>query len=687
MLQLKTVLLWYIQYVLQRILLASVLFFFPVILLASNIEPKVHLLPLPKKIEWHRGDFPISSVQITNSTLNPRVRNWIQDVGLKIENRAKVRLTFSYVDNIDGVLVNQDQAYHMSVRNRRILIKAVTDQGIFNALQTLRQLLFVRNETLHVHASTITDWPAFPIRGFMHDVGRGFIPIEEIKNQIRLLSKFKINVFHWHLTEDIAWRLQSRVFPQLTAMDNFLRLPGKYYTIEEARGLVEFAKDHNVLLIPEIEMPGHSQAFYRAMGHDMQSAEGMRLLKIVMEEILEEVFYDLPYIHIGTDEVVFTNLEFVPTMVDFIRSRGHKVIIWNPGWPVKAGDVDMIQMWSYQGRLHEGIPAIDCRYHYINHFDTFSDIVGLFHSNIAGVPYSNDQVAGAIIALWNDRHVDTVYEILNQNNFYPSMLTLAERAWVGGGDEYVTERGVNICPHNEQELKLFKDFEQRLLHFKDEKFQNLPFPYVRQTNVKWRITDPFPNHGDLSRVFPPEQELKETYVYNGIEYATHKAIGAGIYLRHVWGDLVPAFFEKPAPNHTAYAFTWVYSPKAQHAGLFAGFQNYSRSERDLPPPQGKWDFNGSRIWLNEKEILPPIWENTHTTRSSEISLRNENWEARPPIPVFLEEGWNRVLIKLPIGAFTRPEVRLVKWMFTAVFVTTDGRHALEGIVYSPDKKL
>jgi len=658
-------------------------------LTAGIEEPqKPFLLPQPKLVEWRNKEFPLSEVRLSRSDIDlfPHLSFWLQEAGLKISANARIRLSVVMVEKIEKATVNQNEAYVLDVRNRRILINAVSEKGVFNAIQTLRQLLFEKNGRQWVHACKITDWPAFSVRGFMHDVGRGFIPIEEIKNQIRILSQFKINVFHWHLTEDIAWRLESKIFPQLTAYDNFLRLPGKYYTQAEARQLVEFSKKHNVLVIPEIEMPGHSQAFYRAMGHDMQSEEGMRLLKIVMDEVVE-LFHDLPYIHIGTDEVVFTNPEFVPVMVEYLRAKGKRVIHWNPGWDSKAGEIDMIHMWSYRGELHEGIPAIDSRYHYINHFDTFSDIVGLFHSNIAGAKQSNPQVAGSIIALWNDRHVDCTFEKLNQNNFYPSMLTLAERAWVGGGEQYITQRGVNILPENEKELKLFKEFENRLLHFKDKVFEGLPFPYVRQTNVRWRITDGFPNQGDMSRVFPPERELKVEYEYQGRVFETREAIGATIYLRHVWGNLVPAFFENPEPNHTAYAYTWVFSPEAKQAGLFVGFQNYSRSESDLPPPQGQWDFQGSRIWLNDIEILPPVWENTHTRRSNEISLRNENWEARPPVQVSLEKGWNKVLIKLPVGAFTRPEIRLVKWMFTAVFVTPDGRDALDGIVYSPDKIL
>ena len=81
--------------------------------------------------------------------------------------------------------------------------------------------------------------------------------------------------------------------------------------------------------------------------------------------------------------------------------------------------------------------------------------------------------------------------------------------------------------------------------------------------------------------YSPEQELKESYEYEGKTYGTRKAIGVGIYLRHVWGTMVPAFYKDPKENHTSYAYTWVYSPKDQEVGLWAEFQNYSRSEMDL----------------------------------------------------------------------------------------------------------
>jgi len=225
------------------------------------------------------------------------------------------------------------------------------------------------------------------------------------------------------------------------------------------------------------------------------------------------------------------------------------------------------------------------------------------------------------------------------------------------------------------------------LWHKEHTFDGYPFAYVRQTNVKWNITDAFPNEGNLAKAFPPEETLQDSYSYGGKTYNVRPAIGAGIYLRHVWGTLIPGFYKEPKENHTAYAYTYVYSPKEQNVGLWAEFQNYGRSEADLPPLPGKWDYKESRIWINEQEILPPVWTATHRTKSNEIALGNENCVARPPLEVHLQKGWNKVLLKLPVGKFVSPEVRLVKWMFTTVFVTLDGQKAVEGLIYSPNKTL
>lgn len=570
-----------------------------------------------------------------------------------------------YVSQIEGAKF-QEEAYHLLITKKGILLEATTPKGMYWGRQTLEQLKTTKNKKIYLPQCEITDWPAFRIRGFMHDVGRSFIPVEELKREISLLSRYKINVFHWHLTENQAWRLECKKYPQLNAPENMERENGKFYTLEEARQLVEFCKQHQVLLIPEIDMPGHSAAFERTFKTDMQSEKGTQILKDIIDEVCAT--FDVPYLHIGTDEVQFTNPDFVPMMVKYIRDKGKKVISYNPGWNYKPGEIDMTQLWSYRGKAQKGIPAIDCRYHYANHFDTYADLVAMFNSRIYNQPEGSDDLAGCIVAFWNDRYIDNTPQLLAENNFYPYMLTLAERAWRGGGNCYFDGKGTLLWEDEPEQLAAFKEFEDRLLWQKNTWLKEVPFPYVRQTQSKWQITDAFPNGGDLNKVFPPEEKEDSVYQYEGKTYKTRKIIGNGIYLRHVWGTLVPGFYANPQENHTAYATRWIYSPKERKTKLALEFQNYSRSESDLAPRQGTWDYKCSRAWLNGQEIMPPVWKNTNTERSNEITLKNENYMSRPAIDITLKKGWNKLMLKLPVGKFSSKETRLVKWMFTAALV-------------------
>ena len=647
-------------------------------------QTSISLLPKPQLYKDTGKNFTMGKVKLSTPVLRPEWEVFIMNAGGEIVEHSSSVIEVELVPSIEEARLNGAEAYRLSVSNKRIKIEAVTEQGVYWAMQTLRQLERKKGKRSSVAGCEIVDWPAFRIRGFMQDVGRSYISMEELKREIEILSRFKINVFHWHLTENQAWRLESKIFPMLNDSVNTIRMPGKYYTLEEARDLVDFCKKHQVLLIPEIDMPGHSAAFVRAFRHDMQSPEGMKILKLLLDEVCET--FDVPYLHIGTDEVEFTNPHFVPEMVAYVRSKGKKVISWNPGWHYKPGEIDMTHLWSYRGKAQPGIPAIDSKFHYLNHFDVFGDIVALYNSRIYNQTEGSEDIAGTILALWHDRLIDKEWNLVIENGLYPNMLAIAERAWRGGGTEYFDGLGTILPPEDTEAFKEFADFEKRMLWHKEHTFKGYPFAYVKQTNVKWNITDAFPNDGNLSKVFPPEEELKDSYEYEGKTYGVRQATGAGIYLRHVWGNMVPAFYADPQENHTAYAYTWVYSPKAQEVGLWAEFQNYSRSEMDLAPLPGKWDYKESRIWINDKEILPPVWTDTHKVKSYEVPLGNENCVGRPPLAVHLNKGWNKVFLKLPIGKFKMAETRLVKWMFTTVFVTLDGEKAVEGLIYSPKKQ-
>ena len=669
---------------------------------AQTTQAKInHLLPKPQAVEKQAGSAfalnrPVTIVDPTNSTL---LQKFFTDNGCTVaENGAAVTVTV--VSEIEGSYDYQlygydNEAYTLEISADAINITAVTRTGVIRAAQTLAQLAEGYDGTPELEALSLTDWPAFKLRGYMHDVGRSFIEIETLKKHIDLLSRFKVNTFHWHMTENQAWRFEVKAYPQLTYASSMTRFEGKYYTQQQCRDLQDYAKERGVIVIPEIDMPGHSEAFKRAMGHDMQTDQGVEELKKILEEVVA-TFPDAPYIHIGADEKDITYPNFLKIMTDKVHNLGKKVVVWNPirniGITTSTG-ADMTQMWSSSGKVIDGMPNIDCRYNYTNHFDVFADLVGIYKSNIYYTDKGNTNVAGTISAPWNDRKTPTEEDIIIQNNFYANVIASAERAWIGGGKQYI-EKGGTTLPNSGDEYDEFADWERRFLFHKANSLKNEPIAYVKQTNVRWHITEPFPNNGDMNATFAPENdgldadaEMKDSYEYNGTTYGTGMATGAGIYLRHTWGNnTVPTYYGSTNySNSTAYAWTYVYSDKQQTVGAQIEFQNYGRSEKDTAPDAGKWDRKGSDIWINGERIAPPTWDNTGVSIDNEKELKNENFTARKPIQVTLKQGWNKVFIKLPyVGA---SGVRLNKWMFTFVLTDLDGKNAVEGLVYSPNKRM
>ena len=658
------------------------------------VQAKVtHLLPKPQVIELTNGNaFALGrTVTITDPTDCTLLREFFTDNGCTIADGG-VPVTVTLVTSIEGaydyeLYGYENESYSLEITADAINIKAVTKTGVIRAVQTLSQLAEGYDGTPQLEPLTMTDWPAFKLRGYMHDVGRSFITTEELIKQIKLFSRFKINTFHWHLTENQAWRFEVKAYPQLTSNASMTRFAGQYYTQEDCKAVMAAAKKYGIVVIPEIDMPGHSEAFRRAMGYDMQSTDGKIALKKVLDEVVE-VFADAPYIHIGGDEVA-TTAAYLNEMIAYVESKGKKAGIWNRINGINQSDLNasITQMWASSGTLAAGKPNIDCRYNYTNHFDVFADLVGIYKSNIYYRQQGDPEVAGTLSCAWNDRKTPTQEDIIIQNNVYTNVIASGERAWIGGGKEYI-EKGGTTLPNSGKEYDEFADFERRFLFHKANSLKNEPIAYVKQTNVRWRITEPFPNGGDMNASFAPETEgLKESYTVNGTTYGTGIATGAGIYLRHTWGNnTVPTYYGTTNhSNSTAYAWTYGYSDKAQTVGAQSEFQNYGRSEKDSAPDAGKWDRKGSRIWLNDSEILPPTWDNTGVGINNEVDLKNENFTARKPIQVTLKEGWNKVFIKLPyVGA---SGVRLNKWMFTFVLTDLDGKNAVEGLVYSPNKRM
>lgn len=659
----------------------------------DSTQPHQWLMPKPKNVTETGTAFDLgSTVRLTDPTASTLLASLFN-----VSEHGTTTVTVNLVEpatlgTFDYTLPGfENEGYKLSVTADAITITAASRTGVIRAAQTLMQLSAATDGT-YIQGVDITDYPAFKLRGFMHDVGRSFISFDELKKEIDLLARFKVNVFHWHLTDNQGFRFESKVYPQLNQAANMTRFPGSYYTQAQCTELEAYAAERGIIIIPEIDMPGHSTAFTNAMGYNMSSEQGRTALKQLLTE-LAAAFPLAPYIHMGADEAG-TTAAFVNEMSQYIKETlGRRCIVWNPISGVNISTstlpyIDMTEMWSTSGKKISGVPNIDCRYNYVNHFDVFADLVGIYKSNVYYAQQGSSEVAGAITAIWNDRKTPTETDIISQNGLYAHALATAERGWMGGGKQYI-EVGGTTLPSNGTEFEEFADWERRFLHYKDTWLSTEPIPYVRQTNVRWRITQAFPNGGTASAVFPPETAtddiLPDQFTHNGQTYTTSMATGAGIYLRHTWGTTVPAFYTSPELNSTAYAWTYVYSPTAQTAGALIEFQNYSRSENDKAPDAGKWDRKGSRIWVNGEEVLPPTWTNSGKSINSEVELGNENFPARAPISISLHEGWNKVLLKLPY--VNASNIRLNKWMFTFVLTDPTGRQALDGITYSPIQSL
>lgn len=662
------------------------------LLLSASAEASVDkLLPRPQHLEMHAGKCSTIRLKPEGLYLQDELKEILQRNGCAIDSRSPIVVRTSIVPSLPKVYFNKEEAYRLRIGADGIYVDALERIGLYRGLQTLEQLLISAEKKGELEACDIIDWPSFRMRGLMHDLGRAFIPMEELKKQVRLLAQYKVNTLHLHLTEHQAWRLQSKRYPQLTEARHTTRMPGKFYTLSELQDLARLCRELRITLIPEIDMPGHSSAFSRAMGFDMQTPEGKRVVKDILTELAESL--DVPYIHLGTDETDFTDKLFIPEMVEHVRSLGKKAIAWNPGWPFKSKDVDLLHLWSSKGRIVYGTPAIDSRYHYLNHYDLFADIQMLYSSKILGVTASNTNVMGAILAVWNDRYVESPRTIMQENAVYPNMLALAERAWLGGGAGYFNAPTAALSPEASAETReAFVDFERRLLWHKDRVFAGEPFPYVAQSHAQWYISPVYPNGGDLAASYlPEEQYLKQMKAHQyappaevgGEAYPYQRTSGgSGVYLRHVWGDICYGLVPNASENSTVYATAWVHSDAATTAGLIFETQNYSRSEADVAPQQGTWDYKGSRLWVNGEAITPPRWQNAVGQRNIDLPLANENAASRPPLQIQLQKGWNQILIKLPIGRFTLPEIRLNKWMFAAAITTPDGSKALPNLQYA-----
>lgn len=614
------------------------------------------LIPLPQNIKWSDEHFILKNCQailINDKSLKKPAADLQKIIGEKLPTFLNSKSKFPFIE-LKIEKVNEpsipEEAYQLNVSENKIYLTANSLHGIFNGLQTLRQL--IENKKTIVGCEII-DWPAFQWRGYMVDVGRNYQSIKLLKQQIDVMSRYKLNVFHFHPTEDIAWRIAIKKYPQLTEAKNMIRDKGKFYSEKDIKDLIQYCRDRFITFVPEIDMPGHSAAFTRTFGFDMQSEKGFAIIKEIVSDFCNT--YDVPYFHIGADEVKFTNENFIPEITNLIQQKGKQTIGWYPGG--NYDDSTIRQMWESGGMDNPRSRYIDSRSLYLNHMDPEESVVSIFERQLCDTTHGDKKKLGGEICLWNDRRVANEKDLLRMNPVYPAMLGFAERSWRGGGFP-----GMVVNIGDSERATAFKEFEERLIKHKHLYFEDLSFPYVRQSNIQWKLFGPFENEGNLQKTFWPENKnvsLNDSPV--------NKVIAGGtIYLRHWWFPVMTSWLKNPIENTTWYAYTKIWKSNDTFGFIWIGFNDLSRSTATVAPEEGTWDNRESEIWLNGNIIAPPNWKNAGKG-NSEVPLVDEGYSYRAPTKVHYKKGWNTILVKLPVKTFQGKDWQNpVKWMFTVV---------------------
>ena len=331
----------------------------PIILVAQIVTAQVSIIPQPQSLKINNGFFTIDKQTcITFNDQDPQLKQLATYFANYVKSISEVNLPLNQkrAKAIQLILTGKKEAnpeaYELIVLPSAIKIIANTKAGIFYAFQSLIQTLpaIRTNETLSIPCLEIMDFPQFKWRGFMLDVSRHFYSVDAIKEILDLLALYKMNVFHWHLTDNEGWRLEIKKYPRLTSVGAFrTEFPGNifykkdtsastgtpyryggYYTQEQAKEIVAYAASKNIEVIPEIEMPGHSGAALAAYPQFSCSRTAQAVLgaslwsgKInpadmnvnycagndssfyFLQDVLKEVMAIFPsaYIHIGGDEV------------------------------------------------------------------------------------------------------------------------------------------------------------------------------------------------------------------------------------------------------------------------------------------------------------------------------------------------------------------------------------------------
>jgi hexosaminidase len=345
------------------------------------------IIPKPVSVEVREGTFLIdNNIVVSISDETGELKNLAGllagSIDQILDHKAEILSGPILNNSIDLTLdpsLNNKEGYSLTITKKYINIRSKSGAGLFYGIQSLLQLFpLERTTAITIPLGTIEDYPRFEWRGVHLDVCRHFFPVEFVKKYIDILAAYKINTFHWHLTDDQGWRIEIKKYPKLTQVGSIRNettgdgIPhGGFFTQEQIKEVVEYAKQKYIRVVPEIEMPGHALAALSAypefsctggpfkvetkwgVFEDVFCAGNDKTFEF-LENILTEVIDLFPseYIHIGGDEVPKARWEkcekcqarmrtenlknehelqsyFIQRIEKFVNSKGRKIIGWD----------------------------------------------------------------------------------------------------------------------------------------------------------------------------------------------------------------------------------------------------------------------------------------------------------------------------------------------------------------------
>jgi hexosaminidase len=319
---------------------------------SAQDQPRLNLMPLPASAQPGSGSLRIDSsfsVALTGHT-EPRLDRAVQrflwrlsrETALPLPAKTSPKTTLTiHTDHASKEVqeLGEDESYTLEITPDGAKLDAATPLGTMHGLQTFLQLVQVSPDGFAAPALKIQDKPRFPWRGLMIDVSRHFIPLDVLRCNLDGMEAVKMNVFHWHLSENQGFRVESKKFPKLHTLGS----DGLFYTQEEIRDLISYARDRGIRVVPEFDMPGHSTAWFvgypeLASGpgpYEIERKWGVfdpamdptneKLYKF-LDEFVGEMTKLFPdhYFHIGGDEVNGKQWDANAKIQEFKKSHGLK---------------------------------------------------------------------------------------------------------------------------------------------------------------------------------------------------------------------------------------------------------------------------------------------------------------------------------------------------------------------------